>query len=952
MQNTFLSEVAQQLYSRYGSDISSLTIVVPTRRARLFLSEAISKVANRPIWQPEYMSMDDVMHTATPLKIGNKIRIISELYKVYSTFHDESFDQFYAWGETLLSDFNLIDNYMIDADMLFRNIYDLKVLESDLSYLTPEMRDVIHSFWSHFPKEEALSAEKKIFRDIWLSLAKVYHQLKERLSAIGIAYQGMIYRSAADNIKSGKELPDCSRHYVFVGFNALSKCEKVVLDFLHTNATCEFIWDHDDYYTKQHVQEAGRFISENLSRYKPTLDVSHDNFNNISKKLTTISTVSDVAQCKYIPTLLREISPEMEFSKDSAIILTDEELLMPLLHSLPNECAENINVTMGHPIRNTAAYSFINRLISLQRNAQLSKGEISFYHVDVTGVLQHPYLIRLFKQSDAIYNRIVGEHMIRVKQSIFAEEEPLLQKVFSYSDSWESFAQRIVEIIDGLVERATDNEEDISIKASYLSAISAGISEIANCLKLCDIELDIKTFTMLLHRHLPTISIPFSGEPLQGLQIMGILETRALDFKNVIILSMSDENFPGKLSGKNSFIPYNLRRAYGIPTPEDHESVYAYYFYRLIQRAERVDMLYCAHNGESDPSRYIRQLDYEAQYPIKRVNIGVDIKAEEDKVIEVKKSDEIMERLNQYLDPKSKSRLYPSSLSPYLVCPLKFYFKKIAKLTTEDELEDNIDSRVFGNILHSAMEILYGEFKDRVYTAEDMNRLLKGEHIEKAVTKAIDKELAKNRHIDEDEYSGDLLLNKNIVIKQIRDNIIPYDRSQSGVAFVGFEETYEDSFPLNDGSGREVNIAGKADRIDSLPNGNLRVVDYKTGKKHFADKDSTAFRVEQLFEGEGRGKYDNVFQTLMYSMVIANNKKRVVQPGLYYIKQMHSKGFKDYLTINNQTADTSLFMEDFEQRLRVVFQELFNPNVPFRQCPAEEADKNCQYCDFKTICRR
>ena len=312
----------------------------------------------------------------------------------------------------------------------------------------------------------------------------------------------------------------------------------------------------------------------------------------------------------------------------------------------------------------------------------------------------------------------------------------------------------------------------------------------------------------------------------------------------------------------------------------------------------------------------------------------------------------VLWKLNRYLDPKSKSRLYPSSLSPYLVCPLKFYFKKVANLATEDELEDNIDSRVFGNILHSAMEILYKEFKDREYIAEDMESLLKGDKIERAVTEAIDKELAKNRHIDKDEYSGDLLLNKNIVIKQIRDNIIPYDKRQSGVAFVGFEETYEDSFPLNDGSGREVNIAGKADRIDSLPNRNLRVVDYKTGKKHFANNDSTAFRVEQLFEGEGRGKYDNVFQTLMYSMVIANNKKRVVQPGLYYIKQMYSKGFKDYLTINDQTADTSLFKEDFEQRLRVVFQELFNPEVPFRQCPIEEAENSCKYCDFKTICRR
>ena len=306
-------------------------------------------MVNHPIWQPEYMSIDDVMATATPLKSGSKMRIITELYNIYKLHHDEPFDKFYFWGEVLLADFDLIDKYMIDADMLFRNIYDLKVLEADLSYLTAEMRQVIHTFWSHFAEEATLSEEKQKFLAIWLSLAPIYHQLRQRLEEIGIAYPGMIYRSVAENIKSGTALPDTARHYVFIGFNALSEAEKSLFNFLKANAECDFFWDYDDYYTFSHEQEAGRFLRDNIRSFKPSAEISHDNFTKIKKRLNVVSTSSNIVQCKYLPTILRDISPEMLLDKESAIVLTDENMLMPLLHSLPQEFMERINVTMGHP---------------------------------------------------------------------------------------------------------------------------------------------------------------------------------------------------------------------------------------------------------------------------------------------------------------------------------------------------------------------------------------------------------------------------------------------------------------------------------------------------------------------------------------------------------------------------------------------------------------------------
>ena len=949
MQKSFLAEVATSLYNRYGDELSSLSIVLPTRRARLFFSEAISKVAQRPIWQPEYMSIDDVMATATDLKIGGKMRIISELYKIYRTHHDEPFDKFYFWGEVLLADFDLIDKYMIDADMLFRNIYDLKVLEADLSYLTPEMRHIIHTFWSHFAEEAATSREKEAFLKIWLSLAPIYHALRERLTSLGIAYQGMLYRSVAELITQGKALPDTTRHYVVVGFNALSECEKRLLKHLATNGSCDFFWDYDDYYTDHSEQEAGRFIRENLRTYKPLVEITHSNFVGVSKRLHAVSTPSNIVQCKYLPTILREISPDMMLDKQTAIVLTDENLLMPLLHSLPEQMMDKVNVTMGHPLSKTTAYSFTERLISLNKNARRHGRSVTFYHEDVTGILSHPYITQLEEQASALHKRILDGHLIRVEQEFFSSSE-LLSTIFQYHDNWEAMAEQIVQVLRLLIAKASESQEHSALKSTYIASMLTNIREVANCLKECDIELSTSTFATLLRRHLSTIRIPFSGEPLQGLQIMGILETRALDFKNVILLSMTDDNFPGK-HGANSFIPYNLRAAYGMPTPEHHEGVYAYYFYRLVQRAERVYMLYSSHTDEKstgEQSRYIYQLEYEAPYTIERTNVGVDVEATEQKEIVVEKDASIMQRLEEYLSEDSKRYLSPSALAPYIVCPLRFYFSSIAKIRPVEEMDESVDNRMFGTILHSAMQHLYEGLKGLDNPTEQLRQLLKGERIEKAVEEAISVEFLKDKSLTAKDFSGNLMLVKEVVTRYIRHGVVPYDIRNGGFSFVGFEQEISYAFPIS--RNRKVNIGGKADRIDSLSNGNLRVVDYKTGEPH-----NNFDGMDGLFRDKKRNLQSNILQTLIYSMILSKTHHRNVEPALYYVRNIHREEFSpriiDNLSKESLGVDYASYAECFEQELAAVLDELFDADIPFRQCPKDDAE-GCKFCDFKTICKR
>lgn len=966
---TFLEEVASSLYTRYGDEISTLTLVFPSRRARLFFSDALSHIIEKPIWQPHYISMDDIMRQTTSFKDEDKIRLITELYKIYVEHHPaETFDKFYFWGEMLLSDFDLIDKYLIDADMLFRNLCDLKELEADLSYLTPEMRCVISSFWSHFSEEETLTEEKRKFLSIWLSLSPIYNRFRERLYELGLAYSGMIYRSAIENIEAGNATPDTSRHYVFIGFNALSECEKRMLKYLSTNAECDFYWDYDSYYTSQSEQEAGRFLRENIAKYKVSDNITHDNFLNIKKEFNSISCVSNVIQCKYVNNILREISPALKFDKQTAIVLTDESLLMPLLHSLPAEISKEVNITMGYPLRQTTAYSFLERLIELQKSIRHTNGKATFYHVDVSGILLHPYISEAFENyARELQQKIIKGRYIRIEEEFFSEYEDL-KTIFCSTDNYTELSTYLLNVFDMLAARSTkiednseENTKNRTLKLSYISHIAECITKLDNCLKDCDIELTTSIYTSLLRRHLQSERIPFSGEPLQGLQIMGILETRNIDFKNVIILSMNDDNFPGNISGASSFIPYNLRAAYGIPTPEHHEGVYAYYFYRLIQRAERVDMLYCSHADDKstgEQSRYIYQLDYESPYPINRVNVGVDITVGETPDNEIPKQGKVRERLMQFVEGKDNTRLSPTAFARYVACPMKFYFASIAHLKVTDELTEEVDNPMFGTILHAAMQTLYEKIEGIANPAEYLKRMLDTNEVEQAVKKAINEKYLNKIDAKEELYTGSLMLVKNIIIRYIRNGIIPYDIAHNDFAVEKVEKEIEWSFPI--GNDMEVMFGGIADRIDSLDNGSLRVVDYKTGAPHLSMDG-----IISLFEGQDRAKYGNILQTMIYSMVLNHKHHRNVYPELYYARNISNddfsprlinKGAKDVAgkrqKVSDCEVDYTTYAEEFEQCLREKLRELFNFDLPFRRCDEQEADNICKYCDFKILCKR
>ena len=944
---SFLGEVAADLYARYGEELSQRAVLFPSRRARLFFTDALARIARRPMWQPSWTTIDELMSEISGLRTGDRLRLITELYGIYSEYHAEPFDKFYFWGDMLLADFDTIDKYRIDAAMLFRNIEEIREIEADISYLTPAQLRIV-AFWSSLGAEADLSEEKRRFLAIWRTLGPVYRRFRERLSELGIAYGGMVQRAAADRLRSGEFAFATPRRFVVAGFNALSECEKELFRFLSSAAETDFYWDYDSYYKDDPEQEAGMFVRENVVRFPPRAELSHDGMSR-PKELTSVAAVSNAVQCKYVATILRGLAAGGRLGKETAVVLTDENLLLPLLCAMPPEVGP-VNVTMGYPLRASLAYTFVERLVELQARRRTKGADCTFYHADVTGLLAHPYVAGCDAElTRRLQEEIMRERRISVEASWLGRND-LLRLVFSPAAGWRALSAWLSEVVAAVV-RIPCPDDDARRRTEFLAVIAGEIARLGNSLDECGIEPAPEVYASLLRRHLQTLRIPYEGEPLEGVQVMGILETRNLDFENVVILSMNDDNFPGNRMAQASFIPYNLRAAYSLPTPEHHEGVYAYYFYRLVQRARRVWMLYCAHADDKstgEPSRYIYQLGYESGFPLRRIEVGVDVNLAETAPIEVRKDEGVMRRLERFTDPGSKATLSPTAFFRYVACPLRFYFHSVARLDAGDEISEEVDAPMFGTILHAAVQRLYAPIEGEAHPGGTLRALIRTGEVAAAVEAAIGEHYLKDPKATAADYTGNLVLVKDIVVRYLRGGVMPYDAAHDGFRVEGLERRVDYGFDFaTAGGSRRMKFSGIADRIDRLDDGSLRVVDYKTGSPHleFAG-------IGSLFRGEGRQRLSNIVQTLLYAMMLYRSEGSDATPALYYVRAMNRPDYSPLLDdreLSLRGARYSLYAERFEELVRETLAEMYDPAVPFRQCA--DAD-TCRYCDFNVICKR
>jgi hypothetical protein len=850
----------------------------------------------------------------------------------------------------MLANFDSVDKYMVDARMLFTNISDLKEIEFDNSYLDERQREIIKRFFLGVDISGKQSTEKSRFVSIWNLLYEIYTKYRESLQSQGLAYSGMIYRATAEAIKRGEI--ELSGDYAVVGFNALSTSEKVLFESLKAHGAY-FFWDYDDYYVNNQVQEAGLFLRENIRNYPSQFDFGHDNFRK-EKRLRVISAPTDALQCKYVNRLLHQMMADgVPMDKRTAIVLTDENLLQPLLYSMPE--GVELNVTMGFPVRQTVAYSLVERLIELQNRRRESSANLWFYHSDVLGLLSHPYLSNVLGEEGRLLSReIVDNQRVYVPREELARTD-LLARLFSSVAEWQQMSDYLLEMIAEASRSATMTDDALRREAQYLSVVAENIMQLRNSLNQCAVDITLPIYTSLLRRHLQTLRIPFEGEPLHGVQIMGILETRNLDFDNVIVLSMNDDNFPGNRTAASSFIPYGLRAAYGLPTPEHHEGVYACYFYRLIQRARNIYMVYCSQSDEKssgEASRYIRQLDYESGLKIHKVDFGVDINLGKSSSFSIAKQGDVREKLERFLTDPNAS-LSPTALYRYIACPMRFYFASVARIRSEEEISEEIDAPMFGTILHEAMRTLYEPLQTAASTAKAIEAIT-DEQISVAVDRAINENYLHRERASVDDYGGNILLVRDIICRYIRAGILTYDAAHADFRVESTEHEVATPFRFDVGE-RELQVVfkGTADRIDVMDSGMVRVVDYKTGAPHL-EFDG----IESLFKGKGKQRQSNTIQTLLYSMMISHSEHRAVVPALYYVRDLGRDDYSPQLVeVVSEGRNKSRraiesyaeYAQEFERHLAETLGEIFDLDTPFTQC--DDLD-TCTYCDYADICRR
>ncbi|MBQ5690577.1 MAG: PD-(D/E)XK nuclease family protein [Alistipes sp.] len=977
---SFIDEVALRLYEKYGNDMSSLTIIVPSKRARLFFSEALLNVASEPIWEPRFASIDEIMNLLSGgVRMADKLRLVAELFNVYSKYSKEKFDQFYHWGEMLVSDFDMIDKYMVDAEQLFTNIRDLKEIDSKIDYLTPEQIELINRFWNTlFGRDAVDSAAKSDFLEVWNALNAIYTEYRERLLAANLGYGGLIYREAVDRFERGEtSLPDDTK-YVCVGFNALTECERRLLKRLGEQGKVEFFWDYDNYYLERSSQEAGKFISKNLELGSES-GISHDNLQNI-KSINVLSTSSNVAQCQSVVNILEDILEKQgTLDKRTAIVLTDENLLMPLLYALPEKFKveinkegkeeSRINVTMGYPLRNTLAYTFVERLLDLQKHASTTEsGEPTFYHVDVEGLLSHPYVATSSISEFANLRTDITKHrLFYVPQSMLAKSS-LLELIFSQPVGWEAHSKYILDVINAVSQEGSEGGE-CTFRVEYLAATYEALNKLHNVVSKCGVEVSVDIYRSLVRRHLQSERVPFIGEPLRGVQIMGILETRNLDFKNVILLSMTDNNFPGSHSTDKSFIPYALRYGFNIPTVEHHEAVYAYYFYRLIQRTENLYMLYSSASDDKstgEPSRYIRQLEYETDFKINFTNVSVQVSLTGAKDITIEKSDEVYSKLlrftAEYATEESTGEISPTAFSTYVQCPLRFYLNVVELLRAEDELEEEVDNLTFGNIFHDAAFRLYT--KHLLKKDENPQVVLSSEEVRADVTRCVDEAIASVYFGLKDgapmpKLGGELIIIRKMIIQYLRDNVLTYDKNHPDFRLDSAERDLRMEVPIEvNGEKLTVRFKGRADRIDKIDDNTKRIIDYKTGAMHL-DFPS----IDVLFHGPLDKRRSNIINTLLYSMMLTKMEPGIdVRPELYYVSVMNDEKYDPRLvdkSIDKKQSDQHLnrysqYSEEFEGEVIATVKEIFDRSIPFSQCKGKDGkcDENgvCKYCDYRSLC--
>lgn len=990
----FLQHIVKDisLKKRQLHELKDHCYVFPNQRAGIyFKKELTARFRGQFIWSPQILSIVDFVEELSDKVILDPVTQVFELFNIYKK-HEPSvkFEQFYPWGHLLIKDFDDIDKYLADATALFTNLKDIKEID-ELFLETEETFAFVKEFWNVFEKENNGEVEKEFLR-IWEVLGEVYVEFKAHLTANSVGYQGMLEKQLVEEL-SNKTLTVPFKKIVFAGFNALSKAEEQFITQLVEQHQAIVYWDTDAYYVHNKKQEAGKFIRSYYERWKnhpQHIWTAQTNLAKATKKINLVGVPLKVGQAKYAGQVLQEqIEAKSLAIENSAVVLADETLLFPMLYALPQN-VERVNITMGYPLKATPLFQLLESIIYLQKTRQETEKQIkpedgqptqaqasviktTFYSKYVAEILNNPFIRAFDKEKIQEYlNYIAYNNQLYIYDTTICERlpYPVFQIIFKKSDNFVAlincFNDLLVTLFYSSKEQDGEVDMDINAKPSEVSEeeietvegqkhrveiefiyhMLKHLKKLEETLRKYKQAVTLDTFWRLFKEVIQNIKLPFTGEPLRGLQVMGLLETRNLDFKNIFVLGVNEGILPTS-KAHQSFIPFNLRKGFGLPTFIDQDAIYAYHFYHLLQRSENVYLLYnteVGSLGDGEKSRFLLQLEQELKLKASKVEITnklintplQHIPTNNPKVT-IGKNELIMDKMANYvangkvIQEDQKKFLSPSALTTYINCPMQFYFKYLAELKEIDTLDEDISPVIFGNILHKTIEELYKPYK--VITANIIQQILAKERlINQKLNLAFKQERFKH-HTE----GKNLLLKK--VIRKLVVKILETDQKEAPLTIIGLESRkYKTEIDI--GKDRKVRISGSIDRIDSVQLSNektvYRILDYKTGTVNFSESDnalkkSPANYIETYFE---KPNYKAGFQAYLYAYLFwLENPTVSIKIGIYSLKEIN-KGIR-YL--QKGRILNKVFFTAFEQRLRAMLTEMFDDGKPFTQ--VEEAKR-------------
>lgn len=946
---SFLQKVADHLLASYGRELESLCVVLPNRRGGLFLKRHLASKIEGPVWAPAIYSIEDFIWELSGLRQTDMAEQLFMLYTVYKNCEGanaETFDAFCKWAPTLLSDFNEADSCLADAEKLFGNLSDIRAIEN----------------WSL--GQGVLTDFQKQYLHFWNRIGEWYRQFRAVLAAENKGYTGLAYRAATERITQENHGVKWKK-IIFAGFNALNPAEEKIFAVLQDSGRAELLWDADRYFLEDSANEAGRFLRRyRHSYFRPApgdrgFQHIEDRLSTEAKQITIAGVARMVSQSKAAVHFLETLDPQKRYSPATAIVLSDEQLLLPLLHALPDD-AQNINITMGFPLRYTPVATLVNALFQLNENAQrfhirTREGEIKFYHNDLIRLLRHPYVRQLTAGSGLCEQ--LERHITRFN-IIFSSAGQLRKAAGENGSAFDLFAaflspwETAGNALDGLkhiIELlrpgfAPKENETFSIETEYLFQLSLIVNRARTLHEKWGIAGDLKYLRALINQQLASTTLPFYGEPVAGLQIMGLLETRTLDFENVILLSANENLLPGGRT-QPSFIIYELRKAFGMPVWNDKDAFSAFNFYHLLQRAKNI---FIVHNtfqdtfGSSEKSRFVTQLLHELNVANKNAVItetvfdaGIPLASAAPEPIRIPKDALVMEKLNEL----AEAGLSPSLLNSYRSCGLQFYFHYVAGLREPQEVEETIEANTLGQIIHGALEELFKPVLNQPLTPAFLDEA------KKLAAHTCDAMFAKHFSAEESS-SGKNLLARRIATRYVT-SLLDEEKKRlktAPFAIAALETDLRYTLLVNE---KPVALRGQADRIDQT-NTYTRLIDYKTGKT-----EKKELVVKEWSEIVDNPEVHKSFQLLMYAWLYAriNGGSAPIQSGIISFRKL-KEGLMPVSAPSHSGNGDFLFpetLDEFGNALTQLLENLYNEKLDFVQT---DDNSICRLCVFSAVCRR